>query len=384
MNELVETLRQQQELVIEQLFRVNENEYNKQYHPDLSPLGWHLGHCVYTETYWLREAWLNREICPDDLKSLYIPELCKKILRSKRLPAFNELLSWATHTQKENIELINRFNGSHSDHELMQNNFLLYFLIQHYAQHYETMQMILHVRALENSQQYSVKNKLESKTLKRDSIQIPEGHYEIGTTSNTIFYDNEIPGHSVWLDNFSIAKDTVTNAEYLAFMEQGAYEDRQFWSNQGWQWHNLQKIDRPFLWFMDDSGHNYAVDDKGPHDLISEDPVTGINYYEASAFASWAKARLPHEYEWEAALKNNKMENTGSAWQWCGNTFHAYTGFKAFPYEGYSTPYFDERHYTLKGSSTHTQNIIKRPSFRNYYQADKRHIFAGIRLIFQD
>ena len=71
---------------------------------------------------------------------------------------------------------------------------------------------------------------------------------------------------------------------------------------------------------------------------------------------------------------------TGQTWEWCANTFYPYNGFQAFPYERYSRPWFDENHYTLKGGSPFTGKSIRRRSFRNFYQPDKRHIFAGVRL----
>lgn len=124
------------------------------------------------------------------------------------------------------------------------------------------------------------------------------------------------------------------------------------------------------------------MDETGTRDLAADDPVSGVNHHEASAFARWAGARLPHEYEWESAARRRLLERSGAVWEWCANVFHPYIGFAAFPYEGYSVPYFDGRHFTLRGGSRLTQAPIRRPTFRNYYTAEKRHICAGIRLVF--
>ena len=108
----------------------------------------------------------------------------------------------------------------------------------------------------------------------------------------------------------------------------------------------------------------------------------GISFHEAQAFSHWARARLPHEHEWEAAVKSEQLHNTGQVWEWCANTFHPYQGFSAFPYDEYSKPWFDDNHYVLRGASRHTRPEIRRASFRNFFNPDKRHIFAGLRLVF--
>ncbi len=70
----------------------------------------------------------------------------------------------------------------------------------------------------------------------------------------------------------------------------------------------------------------------------------------------------------------------GQAWEWCANAFHPYRGFQPFPYDGYSLPWFDGRHFTLRGASPLTRTEIRRPSFRNFYQTHQRHLQAGLRL----
>jgi formylglycine-generating enzyme required for sulfatase activity len=130
---------------------------------------------------------------------------------------------------------------------------------------------------------------------------------------------------------------------------------------------------------------------EGPHALQADAPVYGVNYYEASAYTTWLRqsgsvifsgVRLPHEYEWEAAAQLEVLDRRGEAWEWCGNTFHPYPGFTAFPYDGYSQAWFDGNHFVLRGGSLHTRPPIGRSTFRNFYNPDKRHIFSGLRVVF--
>jgi iron(II)-dependent oxidoreductase len=78
-----------------------------------------------------------------------------------------------------------------------------------------------------------------------------------------------------------------------------------------------------------------------------------------------------------------QLEQTGRAWEWCDNSFYPYDGFHAFPSETYSTPGFDGNHYTLRGGCLHTRPSIRRASFRNFHAPDARHIFAGVRLVYE-
>jgi iron(II)-dependent oxidoreductase len=228
-----------------------------------------------------------------------------------------------------------------------------------------------------------VKDPLQSSQLNCASRTISQGQYQIGATSEFEPYDNEYPSHEVALDDTQIAVNLVTNSEYLCFMEAGIYKIKSYWSASGWQWCQQNTDSHPEYWRADNNDNWYGINHAGAFELHAADPVYGINHFEAEAFACWAGARLPHEYEWEIADQQGLLQNTGKVWEWCANTFHPYDGFRAFPYEGYSTPYFDGKHYVLKGASIHTQDIIRRSSFRNYYQADKHHLFAGMRLVFE-
>ncbi len=369
-------------------------DFKLQYHPNLSPLGWHLGHCVYTETYWIREQLLGQTPLDQTLKSHYVPELAKKSDRGETLPEHPDLCQWASENQQENLALIDQYQNSNSNsnnHPLMQNHFLLQFLIQHYAQHFEVMHMILMQRALQNSVHFNVQQPLSSSELNTSSTMLNAGNYTIGSRTDFLPYDNEYPPHEFKMGTVKIADKPISNSEFLLFMEESGYQKPEYWSQEGWHWIEKQIDDPcPEFWLKDSQQNWFGVDIHGPYDLDPEHPVWGINYFEAQALANWATAhfahkhaRLPHEYEWEAAKQNNCLRNTGQVWEWCQNSFHPYPGFEAFPYEGYSVPYFDDSHFVMKGASRYTQEVIKRSSFRNYYQPDKRHQFAGCRLIFE-
>lgn len=273
-------------------------------------------------------------------------------------------------------------------HDLFKDEFIQYFIMQHYDQHYESMQMALQQRALKNldSIKYKTRNTLKPDQPSSNILFVKSGNYTVGDNNKT-YYDNERPQHTVTLENFSIASEPVSNAEYLGFMHDDAYDNKQLWSNEGWDWLKDHVKNSPICapehWAQDESDNWFGVNANNCFDLDPKQPVYGINYYEACAYAKWRNARLPHEHEWEVASKQYDLQNTGHVWEWCDNRFYPYSGFKAFPYDGYSTPWFKEPHFVLKGGSLHTQDSLRRPSFRNFFGPDKRHIFAGCRLVYE-
>ncbi len=383
---LIELLCGYQQKVLDLCEKYSE-DFNIQYHPDLSPLGWHLGHCVYTETYWIREQLLSLSSPDQKLKTHYVPELAKKLERGDALPDYVELCQWAKERQQKNLQLIKNYQES-NHHPLMQHDFVMHFLIQHYAQHFEIMHMILMQKTLQRCDSFEVKQPLRSRKLNTSTIHLKAGSYCIGSQTDFLPYDNEYPVHEFKTDDINIAKHPISNSEFLLFMEQSAYQNSEYWSSEGWQWKEKFDASCPEFWLKDSSQNWFTVNITGHQELEPSNPVWGINHYEAQAFANWAslyhgQTRLPHEYEWEAVKKNDCLENTGQAWEWCANNFHPYAEFRAFPYDGYSMPYFNGAHFVMKGASRYTENVIQRSSFRNYYQADKRHQFAGCRLVIE-
>jgi gamma-glutamyl hercynylcysteine S-oxide synthase len=370
-----------QELCAALVEGIDDAACRTQYHPELSPLGWHLGHCAYIEAYWVREV-VSGDALAAALHELYNPERMPKPLRGPALPERARLLAWTASLHSEHLMRLADPNGDAVRHPLMEGGYLPRFLLQHHSQHYETMLMVLAQRALAQADAgYRVRRPLVAAPPRREAHELPAGHYRIGG-ERVDAYDNELPPQHAELGACRIALRPVSNAEYLGFMQSGGYAEPRHWSEAAWAWRTATGIEHPGFWRRDTDGHWYTVGLNGAYDLVADAPVQGISHHEASAFAAWAGARLPHEYQWEAARRLGLLEESGRVWEWCANTFHPYAGFKPFPYEGYSTPWFDGNHYVLRGGSIHTRPVIARPSFRNFYQPDKRHLFAGLRLAF--
>lgn len=383
-----------QELLVALVEDLDDASYRAQYHPDLSPIGWHAGHCAIIEKYWLHNMMLNDAAVSEAEQYLYFPENMPKPQRGASLPDKDEHLKWVQTVQQESLALLGSPTAGFNAHKLATNHYIEYFLLQHHSQHYETMTMVLTQRALQLHQagDYRPIQPLQPSEPVRQHNTIPAGHFKIGSNFSVQAYDNEVPPQTVQTCLAGIAPHMVTNTEYLLFMQEGGYDNREYWSDEGWQWRQQTQCAAPEHW-RQSANDWYGVGLRGACDLLADAAVSGINLYEAQAYAEWLRltrpdhftdVRLPHEYESEIARRLNLIEDSGQAWEWCSNAFHPYPDYQPFPYDRYSKTWFDDCHFTLRGSSLYTRPVIRRASFRNFYNADKRHIFAGLRLAYGD
>ena len=117
-------------------------------------------------------------------------------------------------------------------------------------------------------------------------------------------FDNEGPRHNVYLAPFRLASRLVTNGEYLEFMQRWRLQHS---AAVAFRWLGLRAQpmsgSAPLYWEKRD-GEWLALhawtDGAG---LRLNEPVCHVSFYEADAFARWAGARLPTEFEWEVAAQ---------------------------------------------------------------------------------
>ena len=370
------------------------SDYRQQYHTDLSPAGWHIGYCSFIESYWLRDRVLGDTTLTHEYEWLYFPENIAKPKRGPALPPRDDHLRWCQSLNAENQAILANPPEAFKQHQLNRDNYLLKFILQHHCQHAETLAMVLMQRQLQlDHSGYDVTQPLVTSSIDEHAhVMLSAKDYLIGNPGSSDAYDNEVPPHAVSLTEIALAETPVSNSQWLAFMEDGGYHEPRWWNEAGWSWRETANVEAPENWRQNNKQQWLDIHHEGGRDLVAEAAVSGINYFEACAFVNWlnttsglsARTRLPHEYEWEAADQSGQLAATGQAWEWCDNYFHPYPGFKTFPYDNYSKPWFDQNHYSLRGGSGFTRPYVRRSSFRNFYNPDKRHIFSGLRLAFDD
>ena len=227
------------------------------------------------------------------------------------------------------------------------------------------------------------------------------GVTEIGHGGAGFAFDAEGPRHAALIPPHAIADRTVTNGEWADFIADGGYADARLWLADGWAWVQAERIAAPLYWRAQDGGWTrFGLDGRRAIDPAA--PVTHVSFYEADAYASWAGARLPTEFEWEAHAAKHDCESGnlldragaveprpaaggggwfGDVWEWTGSAFRPYPGFRAA--EGAVGEYngkFMSGQFVLRGGSCATPRGHVRAAYRNFFYPHQRWQFTGVRL----
>lgn len=273
--------------------------------------------------------------------------------------------------------------------------FTLELGLHHEQQHQELLLMDIKNILATNPKlpAYSEQKKPSSESYQESWEEYGEGLHEFGHSSHSFCYDNEKPRHKIYNQAFSISNTTVSNEEYLQFIEDGGYECPELWLSKGWDWVQSEKNPSPLYWSQKDKQwFEYTLYGQKP--LDPKAVLTHINYFEADAFANWKKMRLPTEYELEHFFLKNKEEDDrsllhpqsvsqkkNSVWCWSRSHYSPYPGYKKFAgmVEEYNGKFMCNQ-FVLKGGCVATPKDHYRPTYRNFYEPHQRWMFSGIRL----
>ncbi|MFQ6674344.1 MAG: ergothioneine biosynthesis protein EgtB [Fidelibacterota bacterium] len=389
-------------------------DYVIQSMPDVSPTKWHLAH-----TSWFFETNI---LIPFDagypspsplynyLFNSYYVSAGKRHCRAKRgllsRPTVREIYDYRAQVDDHMLKLLDRLDESDA-----QEVFPVVELGLHHEQQHQELILtdIKHVFSINPLRPAYVReepknsNGVELPDL--TWIAYPEGIFVVGHRGKGFAYDNESPSHRVFVEPFQLASRLVSNGEYLAFIEDGGYERQLLWLSDGWNVSQSQGWKAPLYWERRD-GRWWIMTASGMRELSEAEPVCHLSYYEADAVARWAGARLPTEEQWEIAsghlpIEGNFVESKnfhpvplteagstrkprqmfGDVWEWTRSHYSPYPGFK--PAAGVLGEYngkFMCNQFVLRGGSCVTSRSHVRRSYRNFFPADARWQFSGIRL----
>jgi ergothioneine biosynthesis protein EgtB len=386
---------------------------------EASPAKWHQAH-----TSWFFETFILSAHLPgyvpfhpqfrDLFNSYYnaVGQQPDKAIRSTfSRPSLEEIRKYRTHVDEHMLKLLRSSGASNAVQKLVTLG------LNHEQQHQELLVTdIKHAfwtNPLRPAYQHTAATTPSAGAVPQQKAQLyPEGLYEVGAESGEAFYfDNEASRHQVYVRPFRIGMRLATCGEYLSFMEDRGYSRPELWLSDAWKTVQSRQWSAPLYWQKDGSQW-LQFTCSGMRKVEEAEPVCHISYYEADAFARWAGARLPTEFEWEVAaaklkVQGNLLENGrfhpaaaapakaaaapskedgplqifGDVWEWTASAFLPYPGYK--PAAGALGEYnakFMSSQMVLRGGSCVTPRSHIRASYRNFFPPETRWQFSGIRL----
>ncbi len=399
--------------------RVPQSQWLGPYLKIVNPPLWELGHLAWFQEHWcLRYQPDGTLAAPmfDNADALYNSAIVPHAERWKLpLPTLNDTQQYLRNVLDAVRARINREGAA---------KHLRYFTqlaVFHEEMHNEAFDYTCQTLG------YAEKNSQLNQILKIDPLSgdaaIAGGRFLLGAASDDGFvFDNEKWGHEVEVPPFCMARTAVSNSAFAAFVDDAGYQRRELWSDAGWRWRDAANATAPLYW-QKQAGDWYVKRFDQWLPLQANAAVIHVNWYEAEAYCTWAKRRLPTEAEWEfaaATVPGNVAQKRrypwgdapptathanlfgvagdtvdvnacaagdsawgvrqmfGNAWEWTSDWFNAYPGFVRDPYKEYSEPWFGN-HKVLRGGCYATRASLLRNTWRNFYTPDRRDVLAGFR-----
>jgi ergothioneine biosynthesis protein EgtB len=377
--------------------------------PDVSPTKWHLAH-----TTWFFETFVLKKFLAGYIAA--IPEYAflfnsyYNAAGAMHRRDLRGLISRPTVTEsfryRENIDReMEDFVASAADELLDEIEPIIELGVHHEQQHQELLVTdIKHVFA-QNPLHPVFRKRAERKSESPPPIcfiDFDETIATIGHRGRGFSYDNEGPQHRALVPKFSLGSRLISCGEYQHFIDAGGYERPELWLSLGWTTVNEQRWKAPLYWEKRD-GAWWHFTLSGFRPVDQNEPVTHVSYFEADAFANFSGARLPTEFEWELAAQDQTIEGNfveaerfhpapapagagltqtfGDVWEWTRSSYSPYPAYRAVPGAlGEYNGKFMCNQYVLRGGSCATSQSHIRPTYRNFFQPEKRWQFTGIRL----
>jgi iron(II)-dependent oxidoreductase len=399
---------------------VDEDDLVAQHSPLMSPLVWDYAHIGNMEELWLVRDVGGRDPVRVDIDNLYDAFMHPRADRPA-LPLLRpaEARSYVDQVRTKVLDVLDTVPLE--GRPLLDRGFAFGMIVQHEQQHDETMAATHQLRD-GAPVLHAPPPPPASDRPPAAEVLVPPGPFTMGTDTEPWSLDNERPAHQVHVNAFWIDTTPVTNGAYQAFMAAGGYDDRRWWTDEGWAHRQRAGLTAPQFWMRDPGGwlrRRLGVVEPVP----AGEPVQHVCFHEADAYARWAGKRLPTEAEWEKAARHDPATGRsrrypwgdedptpahanlgqrhlrpaeagaytagesaygvrqliGDVWEWTSSGFHAYPGFSAFPYREYSEVFFGGDYRVLRGGSWATDAAAVRGTFRNWDHPIRRQIFSGFR-----
>jgi ergothioneine biosynthesis protein EgtB len=410
---LIEQFRQVRDFSVHLCGSLEPEDYVVQSMPDVSPTKWHLAHTSWFFETFVVKVWMQR-YRSEVPQYAYLFNSYYNAAGDMHRRDLRGLISRPTVAEtygfRESIDqCVIKVLEEADDPLLSEIEPVLTLGMHHEQQHQELLVTdIKHVFSQNPLYPIFQANAAEpgpGKVAPQHFVEFDEATVLIGHDGAGFSYDNEGPRHRALVPAFSLSNRLITNGEYLGFMEAGGYRRPEFWLSLGWTTMDEQRWHAPLYWVQRDGAWwNFTL--SGFRPVNESEPATHVSYFEADAYANWDGARLPTEFEWEHAAADMAIEGNfvdaqhfhpapvvstngenallqmfGDVWQWTRSAYLPYPGYRAIPGAlGEYNGKFMCNQMVLRGGSCATSRSHIRPTYRNFFQPEKRWQFTGIRL----
>lgn len=371
-------------------------DYGLQSMPDASPVKWHLAH-----TSWFFETFVLPDVEPFHpqfgyLFNSYYETVGRMHPRPERgllsRPTVAEVRRYRAHVDEHVRARLEAGNLTPEQLEVVELG------LHHEQQHQELILTDLKHGFSKNAMHpvYRERSGLDSKSRPARWSSHEGGIQRVGFEGDGFHFDNEGPAHEVLLQPFEIADRKVTCGEYLEFMRDGGYDRADLWLSAGWGTVNERGWRAPLYWEERD-GQWFVFTLHGMQPVDPNEPVCHVSLFEADAYARWAGARLPTEFEWERSLGTQPIPSEdatghprpagtgpqafGDTWVWTSSAYAPFPGYRPPPGAlGEYNGKFMCSQLVLRGGSCATPRGHVRSTYRNFFYPPDRWQFSGIQL----
>jgi iron(II)-dependent oxidoreductase len=265
----------------------------------------------------------------------------------------------------------------------------VYTILEHEAMHQETLLYMWHRLPYDRKRRptnYQVQ--ADGPPISHEAIAVEGGRVRLGVSRGSIPFgwDNEFGELLEDVAPFSVGRYNITNGDYLEFVEAGG-EQPAFWENVDgqWWWRGMfELMPLPLQWpvYVSHAAATAYATWRGRRLLteaeyqLAATPFPSGGLYD---FASWE----PHPVgaHPEGRTTRGIDDLVGNGWEWTSTIFRPFPGFTASAsYPEYSSDFFDESHFVMKGASPVTAKELVRPTFRNWFRPRYPYVYATFRL----
>lgn len=383
-------------------------DYVVQSMPDARPAKWHVGHTSwYFERFVLAREGIGRPLAPPEYQAIFgVSDAGVEIRHDRGLlsrPTVAEVYEYRRQVDEAMEELL---EGDVPE-EVRE---LVVLGLHHEQQHQERLLADLK-HLLSRSPLHPAYREADGRPRGGAApplrfVSFAGGTLPVGHDGAGFAYDDERPRHERLVPSFQLGSRLITNGEYLEFMEEGGYRERSLWLADGWDARVAGGWKAPLHWVRQGDGFaEFSLAGLAP--LASEAPVVHVSAFEADAFARWREARLPTEFEWEAAATDQPVTGTfleeghlqpqpapaaahrgasgpvqlfGDVWEWTASPYLPYPGFRPSGRFGQPSGRSMSGRMVLRGGSCFTPASHVRASYRHVLRPDSRWQATGIRI----